>query len=245
MALHYRQQAASTQTGNLSLVVFDMDGTLLDTSEDLVTAANATREDLGLSPLPPELIQSCMGDALLPLLENIFADAPDRLPSAIPLFQQHYRSHVLTHCKPYPGVTELLTILKQSTILCGVLSNKPSELVRIPLYHFNLSNRLDFIYGGDSFSVRKPSPKPLKRIMVHFHSPPHRTVMVGDTFADIRSGCDAGARTIAVTYGFGLPEDLEKAGPDHMVSDTNSLLHALSHMHGRSLSHQDPKHPVD
>ncbi len=227
MVQQYQQKPIPRTSGNIDMVVFDMDGTVIDTSGDLVVTANEARDQMGLPPLSTQLIHSCVGDALLPLIEKLFHDAPDRIQEAIRVFQQTYKRHVLGNTVPYPDIGTVFQELRKQGIRVGILSNKPSELVRIPLYHFNLSPLLHFIYGGDSFRERKPSPRPIQRILVHFSLEPHRCVMVGDAPSDILAGREAGTRTIAVTYGFSSEQSLVDAKPDIVARSTMEILSAV------------------
>ena len=239
MVRRFQQKPGQPAAGNIDMVVFDMDGTVIDTSGDLVVTTNEARQEMGLPPLPPAFIHACGGDALLPLLEKLFHDAPTKLPEAMTVFQRTYRRHVLGNTFPYPGIDAVFSALRHARIRLGILSNKPSELVRIPLYHFNLSPLLDFIYGGDSFRERKPSPKPVKRILIHFGISPQRCVMVGDTPSDIHAGKEAGTRTIAVSYGFSPPDELREAKPDALVNSPDEILDPLGQWHGRPLTGED------
>lgn len=231
MAQQYQQRQTRDGNGRLKLVIFDMDGTVIDTSGDLIISANESRNMLGLPPLAEELITSCVGDALFQLVEKLFYDAPDRIQEAIPVFQQCYRRHVLGNTAPYPGIHDVFLALREAGIRTGVLSNKPAELVRIPLYHFNLSGTMDFIYGGDAFRERKPSPKPIQRILIHFHVAPEHAVMIGDAPSDVVAGIQAGTHTIAVSYGYADESELRSVKPEAIVHEPLELLPVLEKLH--------------
>lgn len=233
MVQQFQQKPIPRTSGSIDMVVFDMDGTVIDTSGDLVVTANEARNQMGLPPLSTQLIHSCVGDALLPLIEKLFHDAPDRIQEAVRVFQQTYKRHVLSNTIPYPEIGTVFQQLRRQGIRVGILSNKPSELVRIPLYHFNLSPLLHFIYGGDSFRERKPSPRPIQRILVHFSLEPGRCVMVGDAPSDILAGREAGTRTIAVTYGFSSAQSLIEANPDIVVHSPAEILSVIGEWNGR------------
>jgi len=232
MPQQFQQRPVSRHQGNIDMVVFDMDGTVVDTSGDLVITANEVRSHMGLPTLSEQFVHSCVGDALLPLIEKLFHDTPERIQEAVPIFQQTYRRHVLGNTIPYKGIDRVFKQLRSAGIRVGILSNKPSELVRIPLYHFNLSPLLDFIYGGDSFRERKPSPKPIRRILIHFGIAPDRCVMVGDAPSDIRAGKEAGTRTVGVSYGFSSLQDLEQAGPDAIAGTPLEILNPITQWNG-------------
>lgn len=209
------------------MVIFDMDGTLIDSFRDLQVTLNEVRILLGLEVIDQNKIKGAIGASLKGMIQKLFDDCPEKVNEAIEIFKEIYHKHIVDNTVPYNGIYNIIETLKKKGMMVGVLSNKPSELVRIPLYHFKISSLMDFIYGGDSFEERKPSGEPIKRIINYFEVEPKDAVIIGDSFIDIEAGKNAGIRTIAVTYGYSSLKELEKCNPDFTVDYPAQIIEAL------------------
>jgi len=206
------------------LVVFDLDGTLVDSSQDLAAAVNEALA--GIAPLGPRLrlseVRSFVGSGAQVLMARSLARAGIAKPvdEVLPLFLECYRRRLLHRTRLYPGVEEGLQALAGRTL--AVLTNKPGEMSREILAGLGVAERFAHILGGDEVPARKPDPEGLRRLIAETGVAADETVMVGDSAIDVRTGRAAGARTVGVTYGFD-PDGLSQDPPDFVVDDLRRL----------------------
>lgn len=198
------------------LVVFDLDGTLIDSRVDLANSVNHALGASGLPSLPDETIRSYVGNGASTLIRrSVGPDGEERFPRVLETFLAHYREHLLDRTVPYPGVRESLEA-QGGAFEMAVLTNKPVDMTRAILEGLSLSRHFVEVLGGDSFGTRKPHPEGLLHIMMRRGVPPGETIMVGDSVNDILAGQEAGAATCAVTYGYGA-EGLAGHPPDFTI----------------------------
>lgn len=195
----------------IRLIIFDLDGTLVDSSVDLTNALNHAIEPCGIEKLTVAQTKSLVGEGITKLLENLLG--PERLSMHAHIlgrFMDYYSSHLIDHTTPYPGVTETLAGLQNYKK--AVISNKREALSREVLKGLGLLQHFDAVLGSDSTGQKKPSPRPLLKVMQMLSSAPRETMIVGDSNFDIEAGKAAGTITCAVTYGFrdaGLLQDAD------------------------------------
>ena len=213
------------------LIIFDLDGTLVDSLPDIAASLNHAAALLGFPVFSQDMVRSFVGDGVRMLIQRAFPAQQNVQEEALPLFLSHYRAHLVDKTRPFPGIGELLAGLKEAGICVGVLSNKLESLSRKVVRHFPvLQNSLSFVYGGDSFPEKKPSPLPVKEIMNKWGKAGQDAVIIGDSPNDIRSGKAAGIQTIAVTYGFMGSAVLEAEKPDLMVSSPGEIREAIDRL---------------
>ena len=207
---------------SIRLVVFDLDGTLVDSKKDLALSVNAMRQNMGYAPLPLELVASYVGHGVTILVRRALGDfaTDENVKNGLAFFMEYYRNHMLDNTLPYPGVVEALGKLGGRKL--AVLSIKPVDFSRELLTRLGMAPFLSFIYGGDSFAERKPDPAGLRKLMADLVVPPDQTLMVGDSDTDVHTGRNAGIWTCGVTYGFGAPS-LEHVPPDLVIGDLREL----------------------
>lgn len=207
---------------HVRLLVFDLDGTLVDSKLDLALAVNAMRNELGLPPLSLELIASYVGHGVTLLVRrSLGAQATDEnVEKGLAFFLDYYRQHMLDNTAPYPGVSEALEKLKGCKM--AVLTNKPVNFSREMISRLGYDDYFSHVYGGNSFAQKKPDPMGLHKLMEELNVSPSETVMVGDSDTDILTGRNAGVLTCGVTYGFGA-HTLEKVSPDVIIDDMREL----------------------
>jgi phosphoglycolate phosphatase len=215
---------------SLRLIVFDLDGTLIDSRQDLCNSVNATLEYCSLRRLPDEVIAGFIGDGAAMLIRRALA-APGELPggpeAAEALFEQafaffltYYRAHKLDFTYVYPGAFESLNALRThpdgSARAMAVLTNKPVGPARAICEALGLAPYFFNIYGGDSFSTKKPDPLGISTLMAEAGAAPEETLMIGDSDVDIRTARNAGAWTMGCSFGL-APETLASVMPDAIV----------------------------
>jgi phosphoglycolate phosphatase len=204
------------------LLVFDLDGTLVDSKQDLALSVNAMRKEMGLAPLALELISSYVGHGVTLLVRrSLGTQATDEnVEKGLAFFLDYYRQHMLDNTIPYPGVSEALEKLKGHKM--AVLTNKPVNFSREMVSRLGFAPYFSYVYGGNSFPQKKPDPVGLHKLMEDLQVSARETVMVGDSDTDIITGRNAGVLTCGVTYGFGA-QTLEKVAPDLMIDDMREL----------------------
>ena len=230
--------------GGLWLLVFDLDGTLIDSSEDLCAAVNAALVSVGRASLPPARIAAFIGDGAATLVRRAIAAtavsetsnrAEALFDDCFAFFLQFYRTHKLDTTTAYPGVKESLSAMRSSRpdLLMAVLTNKPVNPSREICAALGLAPFFFANYGGNSFATKKPEPEGLLKIMQeakailasHGADPdsllPSGVVMIGDSEVDVLVGRACGARTVGCGYGL-APESLVRTVPDHMVATASA-----------------------
>jgi phosphoglycolate phosphatase len=193
----------------IKLVIFDLDGTLIDSRLDLVHSVNAALRHIGRPELPDDVIASYVGDGAPILIQRaLSAEAQDEalVRKGLEFFLSYYRAHKLDHTKVYPGVIEALTAIQNSANgtprKLAVLSNKPVNPSRAIVHELGLGKFFSQVYGGNSFGTKKPEPEGALALLAEMGVSPEQAVMVGDSPVDIRTGLNAGTYTVGVTYGF-------------------------------------------
>lgn len=226
-------------TGQLKLLVFDLDGTLIDSAQDLCNSVNAALEAFGRERLPDALVSSYIGDGAVMLMRRALfgldANTVDEalLARAYEYFLGYYREHKLDSTYAYEGVLEALAALKQlhdapgnPTRQMAVLTNKPVRAAREICAALHLAPYFLQIYGGNSFDTKKPDPEGLRKLMEEAGARPEETVMIGDSKVDVLTAHNAGAWSIGCTFGLS-PETLEVTQPDVLVDSPADWTAAL------------------
>lgn len=212
----------------VNTVIFDMDGTLLDTLDDLTSAVNHAMEVLGYPARNREDVRNAMGNGLevlirksLPLNYN-----ETDITVAIKAFKSYYAVHGDDATKPYDGIQMLLTVLKQRGIKTAVLSNKYEAAV-LELADEYFPGSFDVIRGERNGVARKPAPDSLFSIMEELAVTPDQVIYVGDSEVDMQTGINAGVTAVGVTWGFRSRKTLEENGADYLVDRPEQLLELL------------------
>ncbi len=200
----------------IKLILFDLDGTLIDTKLDITNAINHSLEPLGLPELEADDVIKLVGEGITKLMEKIIGPRHiDRAPEVKERFLAYYSNHIHDFSTPYQGVMETLTSL--NNYKKAVVSNKREELSQRLLKGLNMAHFFELILGGDSTPEHKPSPMPVNRAMELLGANPDETVIIGDSNYDILSGMAAEIITIGVTYGYRPIENLKDA--DYIIND--------------------------
>ncbi len=206
----------------LRLIVFDLDGTLVDSKRDLVLSVNAMLEHRGRKTLAEDRIASYVGKGVRTLITRSLGGKPrdEEIEDALAFFLKYYRAHMLDNTRPYPGVRECLEGLRGRKL--AVLTNKPVRFSRTMIAGLGLKDYFEGLYGGDSFPLKKPDATGLRRLMDETGVPPSKTMMVGDSDTDVLTGRNAGVWTCGVTYGIGS-KSLRATPPDLLLDNLRDL----------------------
>jgi phosphoglycolate phosphatase len=214
------------------LIIFDLDGTLIDSSKDLAISVNATRQQFGMSPLDELLVHSYVGNGAAVLVRKAMGpDASDELvEQALSFFLKYYRAHALEHTRLYDGIREAVNELLSAGHQLAVLTNKPFKISVDIIAALNLKDHFFRIYGGDSFEAKKPNPTGIFKLMEEAGQPAPETLMVGDSAVDILTARNAGVRGVGVLWGF-QPETFALHPPDLLVREPMELTTAIAGAH--------------
>lgn len=207
-------------------LVFDLDGTLIDSKIDLALSVNATLEHMGRAPLEPERIYGYVGHGAPMLVRRALGiDATDaEVEKGHAYFLDYYRAHMLDNTVTYPGVRDGLVLLKNHPM--AVLTNKPVRFSRGILDGLGIGHYFRYVYGGNSFRTKKPDPEGMNHLLRDFGVAPREAMIVGDSEVDVRTAQNAGSWSCGVTYGLGA-EGLLLYPPDLML---DSLVELAPHL---------------
>ena len=187
--------------------VFDLDGTLAATINDIAASVNLTRKDYGLPEQPVEQIVSYTGDGARKLLERSFVDHPIDWDEGLEKMIRHYYDHPAENTSLYPGVAEGLAALKHAGWKLAVVTNKPGIVARKILKTLNITQYLDDIIGGNDGFPLKPDPEVMFHLMQKYGAAPADSWVLGDNHTDMNSASNAGMNGIYATWGYGFPAD--------------------------------------
>ncbi len=229
-----RQSRKATSQGDLisrfsevRALIFDLDGTLIDSKLDLALAVNATLAEFGREPLPHEQIFSYVGKGAPALIAQALGSGAGEQAcmTALEFFIKYYSAHKLDNTALYPGVQETLDALKGMPL--AVYTNKPVRVSRSIIAGLGLADHFRVVYGGNSFERKKPDPMGVRTILQEFGAAPEQTLLVGDSEIDVQTARNAGTWSCGVTYGFGSHR-LDEFPPDLLVDNLIELLPYLS-----------------
>ncbi len=219
---------------SIKLVIFDLDGTLIDSRLDLVHSVNAALRHIGRAALPDDVIASYVGDGAPILIQRALGgDTVDEalVRKGLEFFLSYYREHKLDHTTVYPGIAESLTAIQNSANgaprKMAVLTNKPVKPSQAIVDALGLGKFFSHVYGGNSFATKKPDPEGARKLLKECGVHAEHAVMVGDSHTDVETGRNAGMWTIGVTYGF-APHTLADAPPDVLVDRPQEVREVLS-----------------
>jgi phosphoglycolate phosphatase len=218
----------------IKFVIFDLDGTLIDSRLDLVHSVNAALRHIGRPELPDDVIASYVGDGAPILIQRALGGkAVDEavMRKGLEHFLSYYRAHKLDHTTVYPGIAAALASIQNSANgsprKLAVLTNKPVIPSRAIVEALGLGRYFTQIYGGNSFSTKKPDPQGVQRLLEENRAKAEETAIIGDSHIDVRTGRNAGLHVIGVTYGF-APHTLADDPPDVLVDSPEELAAVFS-----------------
>jgi phosphoglycolate phosphatase len=210
------------------VLIFDLDGTLVDSKQDLTASVNYVRHRFDLHTLTAEEIARFIGDGALMLIRRALAEkATERnVQNGLQIFLSYYRAHMLDRTVLYPGVRETLDRLRDCKL--AVLTNKPVHFSCAMLDGLGIYRHFLSVYGGNSFDYKKPDPVGIYRILSDTKGQRERTWMIGDSGVDVQTGRNAGVTTCGVSYGYATTT-FEQHPPDYLIdrfSELEALIHA-------------------
>ena len=208
----------------LDLIIFDLDGTLINSKEDLSCAVNAARAHFGMAPLDNETVYSYVGEGAPVLIRRALGPevSDTQAQEALAFFLAYYRDHMVDHTVLYPGVLPTLDRLRAAEVKMAVLTNKPVRMSRAIVEALGMGAHFARVYGGNSFEQKKPHPAGIETLLLECEAARERTMMVGDSAVDIRTARNAQVKACGVTYGF-QPETLAAEPPDLLVDRIEEL----------------------
>ncbi|HEV2616307.1 MAG TPA: HAD-IA family hydrolase [Candidatus Acidoferrales bacterium] len=206
----------------VSALIFDLDGTLIDSKLDLALSMNATLEYLGRKPMNHDQIFSYVGNGVPVLIKRALGEptSEEEIKKGIVHFLDYYRAHMLDNTRPYPGVLDGLDALADRPL--AVLTNKPVKFSEAIIAGLQMNKYFRFVYGGNSFEKKKPDPMGLNTLLREFGVAPRKAMMVGDSDVDIQTARNAGTWACGVTYGMGSAK-LPACSPDLLLDNLAEL----------------------
>lgn len=212
----------------LKAVLFDLDGTLIDSKKDIAAAANAARVHFGMPALPLETVTGFIGWGIDHLnRKTLGTEDPAQLAEGLEVLKAHYREHCVDQTIIFPGVHELLDFLKGRGVRMGLVSNKPHEFTLVTLEKLGLMPYFGAVLGADATPNKKPHPEPLLVALEKLGAKPSESVMIGDSPVDIQAAHAAGMLVGVVEHGFVAKEYLTAADPDWLVDNLKEFIEIL------------------
>lgn len=209
-------------------VIFDLDGVLVDTGEDMANAANFMLRALGLEEVPTAKFISYIGGGMEDVVRKCLGDEAERLfGQAMTIYKERYAQYCLEQTKVYPGMRQVLAALQSSGIEMAVATNKMEGLTGKILRGMQIDGYFQLIVGPESVTSRKPDPEAIILILDKLRAAPERTLMVGDACTDIMAAKAAQILSCGVFYGFGRAEEIRSAGPNFVIDKPEELTSLL------------------
>jgi phosphoglycolate phosphatase len=221
-----RRGQARLQASQVEALLFDLDGTLVDTRQDIFESLNYALAALGRPRRTLDEVTRFIGDGARELLKRALGEENRALSEALEIFRSHYLAHCVDHARLYPGVRDILDRFSHKAL--AVVTNKLEAHTRAVLEALQVADRFQAVLCADLALPRKPAPDLLLEGARRLNVAPGRAMMVGDSPMDVEAGRRAGMRTCAVTYGYRPEEELRAAGPDLVVSRMADLASLLS-----------------
>jgi phosphoglycolate phosphatase len=228
-------EESSNRFVGVRVLIFDLDGTLIDSKRDLALSVNAVRAHCGLGPLDPEQIYGYVGNGAPTLVRRALGEGvgEKQAEEALAFFLSYYREHMLDNTVPYDGVREGLKMLSGRDM--AVLTNKPERFSRAILEGLGLLPYFRYVYGGNSFERKKPDPMGVEVLLREFGAAPREAMIVGDSEVDMIAARNAGTWACGVTYGLGSAR-LPELSPDLLIDSLTEL-----HGHLSTIARKSPE----
>ncbi len=215
----------------IELIIFDLDGTLIDSLDDIADAANKALAETGLAQHPTAAYRYFVGNGLTTLIKRIVpAHTPEQVTMQVTeLFEILYRQNWSRKTGPYSGIRPMIDWLVENEVRLNVLSNKPDAFTRLCVTHYFPNPPFQLVFGQREGVPLKPDPQAAIEIIEKNGSSPQASLFVGDTSVDIKTGKAAGMKTVGVTWGFRPTDELIAAGADIIISEPAELTAYVTH----------------
>lgn len=220
---------------NKKLIIFDLDGTLIDSGPDLAEALNYMLKNLGHETFSEEVIHNWVGNGALTLvkrgllgkndLDNSLND--DLVQNALEIFLEYYQENICVKTSAYPHVKDTLEKLKESGYILSIVTNKPYAFIKPILKRLGLQDFFELYVGGDSLELKKPDPAPLLYVCKSLDIDVKDSIMIGDSKNDILAANRCNMQSIGVNYGYNYGEDIKTHNPTVVVDDFKNILTVL------------------
>lgn len=218
-------RVSTIPSSRIRALIWDLDGTLVDSRVDLAASLNAALATQGLPPLPLATVMGFVGHGALDLVRGCLAGRGDEA-AVLADFLEHYRTHLVVATRPYPGIPEVLERARAKGLRQAVLTNKPIEHTEGILAGLGLGGFFEAVLGGDSLPTRKPDPEGARSILAGWGLAPEAAVMIGDSDTDTRTARATGLWSLGVAYGI-APASLADPRPDACVDTAAELAEVL------------------
>jgi phosphoglycolate phosphatase len=211
-------------------VLFDLDGTLLDTYEDIADSINTVLAEVGRPALPAELVKQYIGDGVDTLMRRSLGSdpAPELLANWAARFRQEYGQRWACKTHAYDGVVELTEALTRRGIRMGILSNKPDRFTQDCVARFLPVEKFDVVLGSQPGLPRKPDPAGARRAAERLRAQPSEILYLGDTATDMQTAVTAGMYAVGATWGYRSAEELQANGAVALIAEPRELLNLLN-----------------
>ncbi len=224
-------------TNRIRAVIFDLDGTLLDTINDIGNAVNTALREIGVSPYSMAQYKYFVGDGVVELINRVLAPHPDKRHlhgRTLERYLEEYAIHQYDLTRPYQGIEALLDALTARGIGVNVLSNKPHHATIAVIRHFFPTVPFQYIYGKMPEYKPKPDTKALELMIANLQLPKSQILYVGDTATDMITAKNGGLTAIGCTWGFRLQDEIESAGSDFVVHHPQAILALIDELDRKS-----------
>lgn len=212
-------------------IIFDLDGTLLDTLEDIAISGNFALTSLGFEAEETQKYRYFVGEGVYKLFENIFATNPQSqeiINKAVALFESHYAKQFYQNTKPYEGISKLLTFLKKRGYKMAILSNKPDSFTKMCVLKYFRSWKFDVVFGAREGIARKPDPVSALEIASLLGEKPEDCFYVGDTMIDMQTATRANMKALGVLWGFRDGDELLENGANALFENPSEIIKYLA-----------------
>lgn len=207
-------------------IIFDLDGTLLNTLEDIADSANEALRQWGFPVHDVDDYRYFVGNGLQVLMQRILPEdsTPDEIQAGMKSFESEYERRWRIKTQPYPGIREMLRKLRHAELKLAILSNKPDDFTQKCVAHYFSDICFDSVSGKKAHLPAKPDPGSALQVLGHFDVTPCQSLFVGDSSVDMKTGVNAGMKTAGVDWGFRTKKELERAGAQVVVSTPEELI---------------------
>lgn len=218
---------------NPQAILFDLDGTLVDSVPDLAFSVNIMLQELDRTPVEEGIVRHWVGNGAERLVKRALTGEMEAEPGAVlfekayPLFLEAYADHVMVDSRLFPGVESGLQALQQAGFPMGCITNKPERFTTPLLKGLGIDHYFSIQVSGDTLPVKKPDPRPLRYAAEFFKVPAERMLMVGDSRNDVQAARAAGSQIVCVPYGYNHGEDITVENPDAVIDDLTQLLELI------------------